>query len=122
MKPVSCRFTTVAARKDVSVPGRVPMSGTLMRDLKTAHALLCDSAVDVSRRFGFVLLVDMLNLLLHVVITAYFFISVLLLSSKELSKSKHFAVVQFLYMFADLSRMLLLVIYCSKAKNEVTSL
>ncbi|XP_034232272.1 gustatory receptor for sugar taste 43a-like [Thrips palmi] len=86
--------------------------------LEQAHVLLCESSANVSQRYGPVLLLDMLNLMLHTVISAYFFSSVLMLSPRQLSNSEPYVVLQFFWLLAHVSRMLLLVTYCSKAKDE----
>lgn len=98
------------------VAGSVHVS---VRDLEAAHALLCDSSGNVSQRYGPVLLVDMLNLLLHSVISAYFFFSMLVIRPKLVPNSAPYVVLQFFWLLAHLGRMLLLVTYCSKAKSEV---
>ncbi|XP_034256155.1 gustatory receptor for sugar taste 43a-like [Thrips palmi] len=87
-----------------------------IQHLDDAHALLCESSLSLTDRFGAVLLVDVLNLLLHFVATAYFFFTGLLLKTSPLSGS--YVAMQAFWLAAHLSRLLLLVWSCSKAKQE----
>lgn len=72
----------------------------------------------MSRRFGLGLLVDTVNLLLHFVITAYFFFSMIEDARGAQHKSFH-VVLQLLWLGLHFSRIMLIVSPCSKAKAEV---
>lgn len=88
--------------------------------LNMAHHLLCESAVSVAKRYGLSLLVDMLCLLLHLVITAYFFFKhLLMLPPINQTVSNYYILIQAIWLFVHLGRMLMIVLPCSRASAEV---
>lgn len=64
----------------------------------------------------------MLNLLLHFVVTAYFFFSVLVLETTDHSSLSYvsYVTMQAFWLAAHLSRIVMLVWPCSKAKHEAS--
>ncbi|KAK3917231.1 Gustatory receptor for sugar taste 43a [Frankliniella fusca] len=95
------------------------LDGVPVHQLEDAHALLCSSALNVVSRYGPVLLIDVLNLLMHFVTTSYFFLSVLVLDVKlQWYHFESYVTLQSLWMLAHLSRLVLLVLPCSCVKEE----
>ncbi|XP_034247033.1 putative gustatory receptor 28b isoform X2 [Thrips palmi] len=86
---------------------------TQLKRLSDAHSLLCESTHKLTHRFGPVLLVDTLNLLLHLVLKSNYFFSALASSAQTF-----FIPMQACWLLAHLGRVLLLVWPCSKAKQE----
>ncbi|KAE8748078.1 Gustatory receptor 50, partial [Frankliniella occidentalis] len=109
-----------------SVSGALELDGIPIHHLQDAYALLCSSVHNVTRRYGPVLVIDVLNLLLHFVTTSYFFLSVLMYDARlqKQMEQQHqhrrevYVTMQGLWIFAHLSRLGLLVHPCSKVKEE----
>ena len=87
--------------------------------LVQAHALLCRCAVLVTRRYGVVLPLDVLNVMLHLVILAYYVLTALLLDVRHQTDRLFFFVVSLL-LGCLLGRLLQLVRACAASKEEVS--
>ncbi|KAJ1532316.1 hypothetical protein ONE63_000923 [Megalurothrips usitatus] len=90
--------------------------------LNMAHHLLCDATLSVGRRYGLSLLADMLCLLLHLVITAYFFLKYLLLAKADSQADTQpaYTLMQAAWLAVHLGRMFILVLPCSRASAEAS--
>ncbi|KAK3924407.1 Gustatory receptor for sugar taste 43a [Frankliniella fusca] len=84
--------------------------------LNMAHHMLCESTFAIARRYGLSLLADMLCLLLHLVITAYFLLKHLI--SEPTVVSSQYIMMQAVWLAAHLGRMLFIVLPCSRASAE----
>ncbi|XP_026272762.2 gustatory receptor for sugar taste 43a-like [Frankliniella occidentalis] len=116
--------SSTRARTKSFYSGVPEFDGVPIHQLEDAHALLCSSALNLTRRYGPVLLIDVLNLLLHFVTTAYFFFSMIVVDAKLHQNVAHritmyvYVTLQGLWMLAHVSRLVLLVQPCSNVKEE----
>ncbi|XP_052130981.1 gustatory receptor for sugar taste 43a-like isoform X2 [Frankliniella occidentalis] len=99
-------------------PGGGAAAGALVpiQRLNMAHHMLCELTFTIARRYGLSLLADMLCLLLHLVITAYFLLKHLI--SETVLVSGQYIVMQAVWLAAHLGRMLFIVLPCSRASAE----
>lgn len=94
--------------------GGQPLS---IQRLNMAHHLLCESSASVAKRYGLCLLGDMLCILLHLVITAYFFLKHLMAVLP--TASGQYILMQSVWLGVHLVRLFLIVMPCSRASTEV---